>query len=351
MILAPSVLLLSLSLLILFSTSVTQAGTDWSFFVRQGIYGAVSLAAFFMLAFSDYRVLVRLSPFFYVGLLTLLIITFIVGENVRGSVRWIDFGFVTLQASELAKPVMILSLSFLLVRYPPLKLRHYLVSLFILAPPLILIFSQPDLGSSIIIISIWAALVFVAHLPLLYAAISLLLPLATFPLFWENLKDYQRERLTSFLNPSADPLGSGYNLVQAIIAVGSGQLLGRGLGRGTQSHLNFLPEQKTDFIFATTAEELGFLGVLLILGLFGFLIYRLFLILRATRDTEGALIVVGTITVFLAQIFINVGMNLGILPITGITLPLVSFGGSSLVSVFALLGLCESVRIVSRHNE
>ncbi len=350
LILATSFLLLSLSLLVLFSTAVNESGTDWSFFVRQALYGLFGIVVFFLIAFSDYRILVRYSPFAFVFAILLLLVTYVFGEEVRGSIRWIDFGFVTLQASELAKPVFVLFLSFFVVRYPLIKVRHFVISLFILTVPLVLIFNQPDLGSSLVLGAIWLSIVFVAGAPLKYLAFCFLLPLVSFPLLWEKLKDYQRERLVSFLNPTADPLGSGYNLVQSIIAVGSGQFFGRGLGRGTQSHLDFLPEQKTDFIFATASEELGFLGVVLILGLFGFLLYRLFLILHETTDNEGAFIIIGTISLLLTQIFINVGMNLGILPITGITLPLVSFGGSSLLSIFILLGLCESVLLVARHK-
>jgi rod shape determining protein RodA len=265
-------------------------------------------------------------------------------------VRWIDFGFITLQGSEFAKPILILLFAFVFTRFDPKKLRTFVISLIVLIVPFGLIFSQPDLGSSVIVAGIWLSMAFVAGSSLLYLFVLLITPVVASPFIWNILKDYQKARIEIFLNPASDPLGRGYNVIQAIIAVGSGQLFGRGLGRGTQSHLNFLPEQKTDFIFATTAEELGFVGVFLLLALFGFLIYRL---LRATQiitDPEGSLIVVGVAVTLLSQIFINVGMNLGILPITGITLPLVSFGGSSLVAVFILLGLAESVLVVSKKS-
>ncbi|MDP2671549.1 MAG: rod shape-determining protein RodA [bacterium] len=350
LILLPALLLVSLSLLMIFSTSVSQTGTDWSYFTRQLIYALIGLGVFFFFALSDYRVFVRYSFFLYLFLLVLLLVTYLIGVETRGSVRWIDLKFVTIQASEFAKPIMILFLSYLFTRYPPQRLRYFLISLFVVLLPLALIFNQPDLGSAAILGFIWFALVFVSGANFFFIFTVILLPLISFPLVWQFLKDYQKSRLESFLNPTSDPLGRGYNLVQAIIAVGSGQLFGRGLGRGTQSHLNFLPEQKTDFIFATMAEELGFLGVLLLLGLFAFLIHRLLSSLTHLHQTEGSLIIVGVVVTLMTQLFINVGMNLGLLPITGITLPLVSFGGSSLVSVFAMLGLVESVLVVSRQQ-
>jgi len=351
LILAAAFLLVALSLLMIFSTSVTQTGTDWSFFVRQLIYSLVGMTVFFIVSLTDYRMLARYSPFFYCLLLGLLIITFFIGTQTRGSVRWIDLKFFTLQASEFAKPILVLFLAHFLTNYPPAKKRHFLFSLLLAAIPILLIMKQPDLGSSIILGVIWISLAFVASTPLIYLAIATSAPLASFPFLWNFLKGYQQERILSFLNPTADPLGKGYNLVQAIIAVGSGGFFGRGLGRGTQSHLNFLPEQKTDFIFATLAEELGFFGVVVLLGLFAVIIWRLFSILGSSKDNLGSYLLVGVIATLLSQIFINVGMNLGILPITGITLPLVSFGGSSIVATFALLGLAQSVQIVSKRED
>lgn len=334
----------------IFSTSVSQTGTDWSFLIRQSIYALLGLVLFFVFSMLDYRILVRYSWIAFLGVLGLLVLTYIVGFETRGSVRWIDLNFVTIQGSEFAKPVLILLLAFVFSRFDPRKLRTFLLSLLLFGIPFVMVLNQPDLGSAIIIAGIWFSIAFVAGANLVYLAFLVFLPILSFPFLWGYLQDYQKARIETFLNPTQDPLGRGYHVIQAIIAVGSGQLLGRGFGRGTQSHLNFLPEQKTDFIFATTAEELGFVGVLLLLSLFAFLIYRILRVTQLVIDPAGTLIIVGVVVTLLAQIFINVGMNLGILPITGITLPLVSFGGSSLVAIFIMLGLVESVLIVSKKD-
>lgn len=351
LLLLPAIFLVCLSLLMLFSTSVTQTGTDWSPLIRQASYFLVGLFVFFFFAALDYRLLARYSLWFYLALLGLLVLTYFLGSQTRGSVRWIDLKFVTIQASEFAKPILIVFLAYFFAKANPNKIWNLILSIVILALPLGLILNQPDLGSSLVIISIWVSLVFVSGLNPFYFGFLLLVPLLSMPVFWHFLKDYQKARIETFLNPNSDPLGRGYNLVQAIIAVGSGQFFGRGLGRGTQSHLNFLPEQKTDFIFATSAEELGFVGIFLLLSLFAFLAYRLFSALSKSRDLEGSLIIVGCLVTIMVQVFINAGMNLGLLPITGITLPFVSFGGSSLISLFALLGLVESVLIRSETKQ
>jgi rod shape determining protein RodA len=293
----------------------------------------------------NYRLLLNSAGVLYGGLLLLLVVTFVIGIETRGSTRWIDLGLATLQPSELAKPILVLTLTAFFLKFPPHKIRSLFFSLLIVLLPTLLVFAQPDLGSALILGLIWFGLVYLAGVKLKYFLGLIVLGLVALPLGFNLLKDYQKERLLSFLNPEADPLGTGYNLVQSIIAVGSGQLLGRGFGRGTQSHLNFLPEQKTDFIFATTAEELGFVGVVIILILFSILIYRLLVIARESESKGGALLCYGAVLVIASQLFVNAGMNMGLLPITGITLPFVSFGGSSLISMIALVALAQSVHL------
>ena len=208
-----------------------------------------------------------------------------------------------------------------------------------------LVFIQPDLGTSIVIISIVLAILWFGGLKKIYFVVSLLLVGVFSTPLWSLLKDYQRERILVFLNPSLDILGSGYNVIQSSIAIGSGGLFGRGFGRGTQSHLQFLPVFWTDFVFAAFAEEWGFVGVMLLLSLFTILFFIILTISVKTKDSFGSLISIGVFTVFFLQFIVNVGMNLGIMPVTGIPLPLVSYGGSSLLTSAFLLGLVQSVWI------
>src|SRR3990167_6871063 len=340
-----ALLLSAIGTLMIYSTSIEASGIDYSFMSRQMSYLFFGLIIFFIVARLDYRLVTQFSFLLYGLVLVLLVLTFVFGDQTRGSVRWIDLKIITIQASEIAKPVIILTLAHFFSKYPSVYLKNVLVSFILVAVPAFLVFLQPDLGNTFILLSLWFILVFAAGMRLshiFFAATSFLLVI---PIVWNFLKGYQRDRIFSFLNPEKDPLGSGYNLVQAIIAVGSGGLFGRGFGRGTQSHLNFLPEQKTDFIFATSAEELGFLGVGIILVSLGVLVYRVLKIANQTKDHEGSLVALGVASLIVVHTFINIGMNLGIFPVTGITLPLLSFGGSSLISMLVSLGLVTSISV------
>lgn len=210
-------------------------------------------------------------------------------------------------------------------------------------PIFFMIFIQPDLGTSLTILAIWLGMLASSNISWKKTFILMLIGLMTLPTTWFFLHDYQRERLLSFAAPQQDPQGIGFHVIQSTIAVGSGGVFGRGLGRGTQSRLQFLPEFRTDFIFAFIAEELGFLGSTIILILYAIILVLIFRILIKTRERFGELVCVGVLSMLFIQIFINVGMNLGILPITGITLPLLSYGGSSLISTLICLGLVASV--------
>jgi rod shape determining protein RodA len=213
----------------------------------------------------------------------------------------------------------------------------------LLAIPALLIFKQPDLGSTLVVAAFWWAIFFAADLPLKYFIGTTVAALASLPLVWRFLAEYQKQRITAFLNPYADPRGSGYHLLQSIIAVGSGGFFGRGLGRGIQSQLRFLPESNTDFIFASLAEELGLAGSALLLIAYFLLLKRLLFIARQAPDNFSQLLTVGVFAMMLFQLLVNIGMNLGILPITGITLPLVSSGGSSLLATMISLGLVHNI--------
>lgn len=335
----PAALLTGFGLLLIYSVSFEG---DPSFLYKQIGSVVVAILLFFVLSRISFAAVSQLSYLFYGVILVLLVLTHFFGTEVQGSVRWINLGFTTLQASEFAKPVIILTLASFLSSHSAKGLKNFALSAAIVAVPVFFIFNQPDLGNSFIILAIWAFLVFMSGVNLGYFLALGLGVALLFPLAQTFLAGYQRARIASFFNPSLDPQGSGYNIVQAIIAFGSGQFTGRGLGRGTQSHLNFLPAQRTDFIFASTGEELGFLGIAIVIALFAFVTYRLLTLAESLKNQRSSLFVFGAVFTIFLQFFINAGVNMGILPATGITLPFVSFGGSSIVSMFLLLGLVQS---------
>ncbi len=338
-------LFLAMILLLVFGLMAILS-TNREAFGRQIIFALTGFLIYVAVSLFDYRLLKLVSVGFYTGVLGLLGLVLVSGVVTRGAVRWLDFGAAQFQPSEFTKVALILILAALLrARTGSLSLRIFLASLALTALPVILVYFQPDLGTSIILLTIWLGIAVAASLKPVYlflmlsSGLGLLLPL------WSVLKSYQRQRIISFLNPVRDPLGSGYNVLQSQIAIGSGQFWGRGFGRGTQSHLQFLPEHYTDFIFAALSEEWGFVGALLLLLFFAVLLIRILMIARETQDDFGSLIAIGVFSFLLPQVFINVGMNLGIMPITGIPLPLVSYGGSSLWVTMIALGLVQSVAL------
>jgi rod shape determining protein RodA len=311
----------------------------------------IGLAFFFLFQKIDYRIFERLDRFIFASANLFLVSTFIFGTLTRGVMRWISFGPFTLQPSELVKPFLIVFFSVFLARRE-LNSRSFFIVSFLFLIPLALIFFQPDLGSSFLFLAAWLAILVAAGVPLKtfllgFLVFALLIPLTGKFLF----KSYQYSRLISFLNPEKDPLGAGYNLIQATVAVGSGQLLGRGWGQGTQSHLRFLPEHQTDFIFASLAEELGFVGCLVVLLVFAALLWRILRVVKEIEDPLAILICIGSFGLLFTQILVNVGMNIGLLPITGITLPLISYGGSSLVSTMICLGLVASISSLNKKTK
>lgn len=298
---------------------------------------------FFLFSRIDYRLFVHFRWPIYFLICLALLGALLLAPQTRGAVRWFEIGEWRLQPSELSKPFLILAFSGFLSLSPSLDWKRLVFVSTLVAPPLILIFKQPDLGNTIVFLFIFLSLLIIGGLRWFFLAGGLFLTLGILPIFWNFLKDYQKERIISFLNPVSDPLGSGYNLIQAMVTVGSGQIFGRGLGMGTQSHLRFLPEQHTDFIFATLSEELGFFGALFLVVFYGFLLWRILTIARDSQDSLGILIIVGIFAMLSIQVFINIGMNMGLLPITGITLPLMSYGGSSIISTMISLGIAESI--------
>lgn len=330
-----SLFLLSIGILVIYSSS-TELATYQLFFALSG------MLIFFFISSFDCRSLRGLTKLFFFLILALLLIVAAVGIETRGSIRWIPLGPVNLQPSEFAKPVLILLLADFWAKHLP-NWSNIFKSMLWTAPLLFMIFRQPDLGSALALLALWLGMLLTAGISLKKIALIALVTVLIIPIGWSTLKDFQKERLIGFIDPHSDPLGRGYNLIQSTIAVGSGELLGRGLGRGTQSRLQFLPEYRTDFIFASIAEEMGFIGSSIILVIYLTLIIYSLRVANRSPDSFGFLLVMGALSMLLFQTLVNIGMNIGLLPITGITLPLVSYGGSSLIANMIILGLIASI--------
>lgn len=335
-ILAPALILVLFGLVVLFSIAPFLLG-------QQALFCFFGLILFFLLWQTDYRVFKIFGRYFYLAVIVLLASLFIFAPSVRGTVRWFELGNLQIQPSELVKPFLIIFFASVLSSLGELSLKNLFFLALSLGLPVVLVVRQPDLGTAFIFLFFWLGMVLVRGFPLKIFIVFFLLLSFLLPQLWNFLKEYQQLRILTFFDPHLDPLGAGYNVIQAQIAIGSGQILGKGLGFGTQSHLKFLPEQHSDFVFASLAEEAGFLGSVLLLAVFFLLIAQILIVAKEAGDSFGCLLAVGVGSQLLVQVFVNLGMNLGLLPITGITLPLVSYGGSSLVSTFISLGLVASV--------
>lgn len=320
-------------------------------FWHQFFFLFLGFSLFLIFAKIDIRIFENLAFPAYFGSIFFLALTFFFGQVTRGATRWVQIGGFTVQPSELVKPLLILFFAYLLAKEETFRPRRLVMIFLLLLVPVFLIFKQPDLGSSLVVLSFFAGMLLASGMALKFLVAAGALGLLFLPLIWHFLKDYQKLRILTFLNPKLDPLGAGYNQLQAIITVGSGKIFGRGLGRGTQSHLAFLPEHQTDFIFASLSEELGFLGAALLLLFYALILFRILTIARQTSSSFGRLVCLGVFSMLLFQIFVNVGMNMGIAPITGITLPFVSVGGSSMASLMICLGLVESVAILRKPED
>ncbi len=310
------------------------------------ILGVLSLLSILKIGYSR---LIEISPILYVVSLALLILILVVGNPRLGAQRWLQFRFFTFQPSEFLKIVLILFLSRHLGYYSPSayykrnELKEILVCGCLTLFPMFLILKQPDLGTALVLGFIFLTIIYVWGMKTKYLFFMVVSGLISLPVFWHFLKNYQKKRLLVFLNPNFDPLGAGYTVIQSKIAIGSGGLLGKGWLAGSQNQLNFLPEHHTDFIFSVIGEEWGFLGGLLIILLYLFLILRAIHIAALTKSRSGKLTAAGIAGLLLIHIVINIGMNIGIMPITGLPLPLISYGGSSLIVIMSSIGLLLSV--------
>ncbi|OGG08679.1 hypothetical protein A2154_02045 [Candidatus Gottesmanbacteria bacterium RBG_16_43_7] len=306
---------------------------DYNLFQQQFLFFGLGICVYLILSRIHHLYLIWSAPLAYIVGLLFLLLSYL-GPTIRGASRWIVVFGYQLQPSEIVKPFFLLFFAWLIEKFPPRQAKYVPLHLLAFLIPFLLIFKQPDLGTSIVYASMWISMLIAAGLSLKLLVGAIISQILILPLIWQFLVQYQKLRILTFLNPALDPKGAGYNALQAMIAVGSGRLTGRGLGRGTQSHLRFLPEFHTDFIFATLIEELGFLGGMVLLFCYAFLLYRILTAAWKNSDSLFAFVFsIGLFTMLMTQLFINSGMNMGIVPITGITLPLVSYGGSSLLSL------------------
>ena len=348
--------LVAFGTLLIYSGSLNRFGEPSAFdfshpVVRQATFAAVGLVLALLAARIDYRLLGTLSAGLYIASIATLIFVVVVGEATYGSRRWILIGSTPVQPSEIAKLVVIIALAKYLADHQESirSLRVFLTSLVMAAVPAVLVFAEPDLGSAVIFAAIWLGMVVVAgakwqHLTGLLGAAVVAIPFA----FVGLVTDYQRERIALWLNPESDPQGAGFNILQGKISIGSGGIFGKGLTEGAQTQLDYLRTETTDYVFSVLGEELGFVGALVLFALFIVLLWRGLRVAELSRDLFGRLLATGMVIFILLQTFINVGVNVGLLPVTGIPLPFVSQGGSSLITLFIGLGILQSILI--RHR-
>ena len=333
-------------------------GSPKYYVIRQGVYFGVGIVLMLLVSRFDYSRIREWKIGVYSTMIGLILLVFAVAGATRGSRRWIDLPFFRIQPSELGKLLLILALSaFAVDRIRRIQERETTSRILLLALlPAMLVIAQPDLGSGLVYIAIVTAVLFVAGTKwthflalggLAVAAITLTLVVAP-AVGVEVLKPYQVNRLTAFMNPTDDPRQQGYQLKQSIVGIGSGQRTGRGQDEATQTQLNFIPEHHTDFIFAVVGEEFGFAGAALVLSLYALLIWRALRILTMSKNLYGALIAGGIAAMLMFQIFVNVGMTIGIMPITGVPLPLMSYGGSSVIVTLTALGFLQSIHAQAR---
>ena len=339
-------LLTGVGLVAIYAVNLSVETSSFLTFKKQVIVSIVGLIIMVIVSFIDYRIFRNYANVIYIFGILLLIAVLLFGKDIRGTKGWIGFGGLNLQVVEFVKIFLIIFLAKYLYLWGRqiTELKHLFKSLFFTLILIGLVLMQPDFGSAVTVFLIYCGLLLIIGMKKSHLIVAFLLMLVLMGASWQFvLKDYQKGRVLAFLNPEYDVQGSSYNLRQAIIAIGAGKVVGRGLGFGSQTQLKFLPESHTDFIFAVIAEELGFIGVSLILLLFTILLLRILAIASLARDNFALFLVLGVFIVFLSHIFINIGMNIGVVPVMGISLPFVSYGGSFLLACFIMIGIVQGV--------
>ncbi|TDA70055.1 MAG: rod shape-determining protein RodA [Clostridia bacterium] len=354
-------IIVAMSLVVLSSAAAGLADDPFYYTERQALWAGIGLGLVIITLIFDYKTLARMAPYLYLVNLALLGSVLLVGTAAKGAQRWIDLGPFAFQPSEFSKLLLIVTLAYFLARRQGRlnRLRDFLPVFLFVVPSVLLVFRQPDLGTAMVLVVIMVGMLFlaganIAVLGSMVGAVFLALVLVLVGHFhWGlplPLEEYQVQRLVVFLDPYADGMGgrgAGYHIIQSEVAVGSGYLWGKGLGNGSQSQLEFLPEPHTDFIFSVVGEELGFFRSAFLLAMYLIVIWRCLEAARKARDDYGALLAGGVAAMFLFHVLVNVGMTIGLMPITGIPLPLFSYGGSSMLSNLLALGLVLNVRVRS----
>lgn len=332
--------LCGIGLVVLYSAG----GEDLELLMRQGVRMLIAFGVMFVLAQVAPSHLAYWSPWIYVLGVALLASVLIFGDSAQGAQRWLRFGPVRFQPSELAKICVPLMIAYFLAeRSLPPRPGRILLALMLVAVPTLMIARQPDLGTSVLIASSGVFVLFLAGASWRLIAFAAALGAASLPALWYGMRDYQRQRVLTFLDPEQDPLGSGYHIIQSKIAIGSGGVFGKGWLNGTQSQLEFIPERSTDFVFAVFSEEFGLLGVATLLAICLFIVYRGLYIAANAQDAFGRLVAGSLVLTFFVYVFVNIGMVSGLLPVVGVPLPLVSYGGTSIVTLMAGFGLVMSI--------
>jgi len=335
------VILMTMGLCILYSAD----DQSWTLLSRQFLWATISLGVMLTFAQIPPRKYYQWAPWIFAIGIILLIIVLVGGRTSKGAQRWLGIGFLQFQPSEIVKLAMPMMLAWYLAQKPlPPRLSTLFVSCILLLIPLGLVAKQPDLGTALIIVFTGVCVLLLAGIRWKHVIIALITIGSAAPFLWHFLHDYQRQRVLTFLNPELDPLNTGYHIIQSKIAIGSGGVAGKGYLHGTQSHLEFLPEHATDFIFAVVGEEFGLIGTILLISVLAFIVFRGLYISSQAQDTFSRLLAGSLSLTFFLSFFVNIGMVMGILPVVGVPLPLISYGGSAMLTIMAGFGIMMSIQ-------
>ncbi len=334
-----------IGLAVLYSAS----GGNVDIVTRQAIRLVLALLVMVVVAMAPPQLLYQWTPAIYFSVFAMLVLVPLTGSTGKGAQRWLDIGIVRFQPAEIMKIAMPMMIAFYFAerRLRP-RLRELTVALALVLGPAFFIFIQPDLGTALLIATAGLTVIFLAGIRWRTVILTALGSVAALPLLWHFMHDYQRRRVETFLDPESDPLGAGYHIIQSKIALGSGGIYGRGWQNGSQTQLDFLPEQTTDFVFSVFGEEFGLLGVLLLFALYLLIVLRGFLIAWRAQDTYARLLAASITMIFFTYFFVNVGMVSGLLPVVGVPLPLISYGGSSMVTIMVGFGILMSINSEKR---
>jgi rod shape determining protein RodA len=350
-----TILLMVVGLLALYSVTYQREALFKSIFLSQLFRAVIGIVILLLLSNFNYRRFYDFAYIFYGISIFLLLVVLVAGREILGARRWIEFFGLNFQPAELAKLSVILVLArqfsqrqaygsgFRTYGIVNTFLKEIIYPFLFILIPMVLIVLQPDLGTALLLLPIFLTVLFLSEMKITYILFLIGTGLLSMPLFWNFLRGYQKERLLVFLNPNIDPLGAGYTIIQSKIAVGSGGLLGKGWLAGTQNQLNFLPERHTDFIFSVIGEEWGFWGVTLLIFLYGVLIFYCLRVVEQTNDKFAKILSVGFISLFALQVIINISMTIGICPVVGLSLPLISYGGSSMFTFLILIAILLNI--------